>query len=229
MYAEVLLKAFEKAQIETGSDKPWHQAQHLSDVVQEMKGGPYSPKSLDNKRKEALKNKKGEISVRKEVIDALCRYLGYADYQDYLANNPDSKPNDSSEKKRRFSRKPLLLAASIAGLILISFGVYRYSQPRFMVWKGTHYEEVEFDLKKYRVNELKAYKQERIENFKKLMPDCSFQFFDDAGIERLWYGKNKKGELEFFTDLAQHPETGKTLKKITPYMIKKYICPTYPE
>ena len=44
------------------------------------------------------------------------------------------------------------------------------------------------------------------------------------GSERLWYGKNKNKELEYFTAFGKHPETGKTLKPITKYMIAKYIC-----
>ena len=30
--------------------------------------------------------------------------------------------------------------------------------------------------------------------------------------------------LQYFTALGLHPETGKTLKPITQYMIDKYIC-----
>lgn len=43
----------------------------------------------------------------------------------------------------------------------------------------------------------------------------------------LWYGKNNSGEIEYFTALDKHPKTGKTLKKITDYMIRKYICESY--
>jgi len=42
---------------------------------------------------------------------------------------------------------------------------------------------------------------------------------------KIWYGRNIKKELEFFTSLGLHPETGKTLDPITDYMIKKYACP----
>ena len=44
------------------------------------------------------------------------------------------------------------------------------------------------------------------------------------GREQIWYGKNNRGELEFFTSQGLHPETKKTLKKITKYMIDKYVC-----
>ena len=59
---------------------------------------------------------------------------------------------------------------------------------------------------------------------KKITPDCSTEFFDSHGNPKIWYGKNNKKELEYFTDLGLHPETGKTLDPITTYMIKKHIC-----
>ena len=62
--------------------------------------------------------------------------------------------------------------------------------------------------------------------FKKINPDCEYSFFNNDGSVRVWYGKNVSKELEFFTDLGLHPETGKTLKPITQYMIDKYVCNT---
>ncbi|WP_435682498.1 hypothetical protein [Nonlabens sp.] len=53
---------------------------------------------------------------------------------------------------------------------------------------------------------------------------CDTVFFKSDNSVRFWYGKNKKKEIEYFTDLGLHPETGKTLKPITGYMIEKYIC-----
>ncbi len=74
---------------------------------------------------------------------------------------------------------------------------------------------------------LKLYNADRIEHFRKIDPNCETDFFKNDGTEMLWYGKNKSGELEFFTSVGLHPETGKTLKKITKYIIKKYICESY--
>ena len=37
------------------------------------------------------------------------------------------------------------------------------------------------------------------------------------------YGKNAAKEYEYFTHPGLHPETGKTLKPISRYIIKKYI------
>lgn len=96
-----------------------------------------------------------------------------------------------------------------------------------MIWEVDHYEEVSFDPKKYGIGKLKLYKKERILYFKKIEGTCEYTYFDTEGEVRVWYGKNHTGKLELFTSLGLHPETGKTLKPITKYMIRKYICPEY--
>ncbi|KAA1247250.1 hypothetical protein [Aquimarina sp. RZ0] len=40
---------------------------------------------------------------------------------------------------------------------------------------------------------------------------------------RVWYYKNKKDEIEYFTSSGIHPVNGETLKKITPYIIETYV------
>ena len=96
-----------------------------------------------------------------------------------------------------------------------------------MIWEDTHYVEVDFDAEKYSLSQLKIYNQERIDNFERVNPNCDTNFYKLDGTANLWSGKNKSGELEYFTGSTIHPETGKTLKEITDYMIKKYICKTY--
>ncbi|WP_431135335.1 hypothetical protein [Psychroserpens mesophilus] len=98
-------------------------------------------------------------------------------------------------------------------------------EARWMIWQEDHYIEVGFDTEKYKLNQLKLYKEERIKNFKKTTPICDTTiFFNEDGSVNIWYGKNRGKELEYFTALGLHPETGKTLKPITQYMIDKYIC-----
>ena len=93
-----------------------------------------------------------------------------------------------------------------------------------MIWDNDHYVEVKFDIEKYNISQLKYYKEERIKFFKRIEPDCNYEFFSSDGSVMVWYGKNAKKELQYFTDYGLHPETGKTLKPITDYMINKYIC-----
>lgn len=120
-----------------------------------------------------------------------------------------------------------VIIATTFTTIFILFLMKTNSKPNWMVWKKDHYVEVNFNLNKYDLNQLKLYKEDRILNFKQITPDCNTRFFNTNGHENLWYGKNKNGELEYFTDLGLHPETEKTLKKITKHIITKYICKTF--
>ena len=62
-----------------------------------------------------------------------------------------------------------------------------------------------------------------MESFKKVHKDSIAQFFSADGSPLIWYGKNPEGEYEYFTDLDRHPETGKSLKEITQYIIEHHI------
>jgi hypothetical protein len=49
---------------------------------------------------------------------------------------------------------------------------------KWMVWQDDHYIEVNFDTKKYDLNQLKYYKEDRIKKFKKIRPTCEYPFFN---------------------------------------------------
>lgn len=181
-----------------------------------------------DKRLRDIYNNKAKIK-QVDVLKALCDYLGYDNYNAFLqANNL----NEKGRVKASFSntifkfKKPLLISLTVL-ICLIMVYFFTVDQQRWMVWKVDHYEEVDFDTKKYKLNQLKLFKEERINNFKKIEATCDTNFFDEKGNVKIWYGKNRNGKLDLFTSLGLHPETGKTLKPITRYMIKKYICDSY--
>lgn len=103
--------------------------------------------------------------------------------------------------------------------------MYNYiTRQRWMVWQEDHYIEVSFDSETYNMNQLKFYKEDRVLHFREVNVSCDTIFFNDDGSVKFWYGKNTNKKLEYFTALGLHPETGKTLKPITQYMINTHIC-----
>lgn len=119
-----------------------------------------------------------------------------------------------------------LIGLVIVILIVVST-IFFLNRERWMQWEGDHYIEVSFEAKKVQSGDLKVYKEERIEYFKKITADCNTLYFSEDQNVKIWYGKNFDGMLEYFTDLGLHPATGKSLKPITEYMIQKHICETY--
>jgi len=65
-----------------------------------------------------------------------------------------------------------------------------------------------------------------LDNFKKITVSDTTTFFKNGDYDMpvVWYGKSSnKKEHEYFNRPGLHPETGKTLKPISRYIIKKYI------
>lgn len=235
MHKKLLLAAYEKVHSQLLREygaAPSQKAcgDRLSDIISEKY--PYSEKSLRTRCNSAKEGE--EISIKQsEVLDALAEYLEYKNYQDFAAQNSIDKKSEGENKKNKRNSKLLInffqwnKVALIAILIIVfcALGYFYFNRTRWMEWQDTHYVEVPFDSQKLNDGTLKFYKEERIENFKRIIANCSTQYFRKNGDVKIWYGKNGEGTLQYFTSYGLHPETGKTLKPITDYMIKKYICP----
>ena len=95
-----------------------------------------------------------------------------------------------------------------------------------MVWNKDHYEEVSCDMvsnKMSLVSPIVTKREENIiSNFKKIKV-CDTTSFFKLGKPCVWYGKSFEGNYDCFTAPGLHPETGKTLKPITQYIVDKYL------
>jgi hypothetical protein len=231
----LVLRAFAKAEKvikKRGVTKPSlvQMATELSDYLEEEKGFNLGEKSLRTYRgaAEKLKDQSEDISIKQlAVINGLCNYLDCDNYQEFVKRTSGEGTEIKPLAPKRATRwvTPVRMAVVVSALVLISLFIYNYStRLRWMVWQEDHYVEVDFDVKKYSIKQLKPYKEERILSFKKVELTCETIFFNQDKSVRFWYGKNRNKELEFFTDLGLHPETGNTLKPITAYMIDKYVC-----
>lgn len=204
-------------------------SEHLELILKEEFDTKYSDKSLREVHN-------GNTIIKKqEVLKALCNFLEYDSYEDFLRANSENKTDidtslkaDKNDLLNTFLKYKKILIGVLSGVILfLCISTFTVKKQRWMIWKVDHYEEVSFDPQKYGIGKLKLYKEERILYFKKIEGTCEYAYFDTEGEVTIWYGKNHKGKLELFTSLGLHPETGKTLKPITRYMIRKYICPEY--
>ncbi|SRX54223.1 hypothetical protein [Aequorivita sp. CIP111184] len=248
MHKELLLKAFTKVReelVSEGINSPSNNqcAKELSSII--SKSFSYGDRRLRDYYKKAKSRTDGDIDIpQQQVILALAQYLGYKDYVDFQNqsclkkdtkeitaetdfNNRQEKEvmTDGGSNNQRRNNRYFWITISISFLLIISFFGYAFfTKQKWMEWEETHYVEASYDSEKLREGNLKVYKEERIAGFKKVTPNCDSKFFNDDGSVRIWYGKNKDGDLEYFTSYELHPLTGKTLKPITRYMIGKYIC-----
>lgn len=223
MHRDLLKEAFKKAQKETGSDMVTHLSKHISDFIIEDSKEPYGERILRDNYNKIIKSSEEKINLRAHAADSLSHYLGYENYIEFVGKNKSK--NQLEEHKPKTLKYRNTIVIGFIFILLISIIMYNYvTRQRWMVWNEDHYVEINFDVTSYDVNQIKAFKGERIAYFKKVTPPCNYPFFNENGRVIIWYGKNKGKELEYFTALGLHPETGKTLKPITQYMIDKHIC-----
>lgn len=255
MHKELLLQAFDKVYGELVKEgvktpSPNRCATRLSEIISE--DFAYGERSLRDYYREAKSISEGDIEIpQPQVILALAKYIGYETYEEFILKNKGklyfkiedgvdrnveliSPTDDTLQKKVKKginpfakgirSKKGLAFTAVLISAITIATYLY-IDRQKWMVWNGNHYEIIPFDTEMEKNGVLNLYDEDNFLHLKKIVPSCNTQFFNADGSERIWYGKNRKKEYEFFTSLGKHPETGKTLKPITKYMIEKYLCP----
>lgn len=232
----LVLRAFDKAEeelCEKGILKPslTQIATELSQYIEERKKFTLGERSLRIYRGDAIKLEKEEKDINIKqfvVVNALCEYLGFNDYPSFVQNlgtNNIQTTQIPSIEKMSISLK---IAIIISALLILSFFIYNYThRQRWMHWEGNHYTEINFDSKKYANGQIKLYNEENILHLKKVEVNCDTIFFNADKSVKFWYGRNKSKELEYFTYPGLHPQTGKTLRPITNYMINKWICNSY--
>lgn len=233
MHRDIIVSAFAKAKkeayqehgIQVSTNKA---AERISDYISANSKVPFGARSL---RELHTKSKVASESVeikQPQVVVALCNYLAYDTYEAYALSKKGSQgmvPKSAAPLVPKSFISMHKWPLSIFLFILTGSGVYfMTTKQRWMIWDQTHYIEAPFDAEALQNGQLKLLKKDRIESFKKVHLTCNDLLFNPDESARYWYGKNAKKELEYFTDVGLHPETGKTLKPLSKYMIEKYIC-----
>ncbi|PKH52228.1 hypothetical protein CXF68_16690 [Tenacibaculum sp. Bg11-29] len=160
----------------------------------------------------------------------MSKYLGHEDYDDYIKKTTDisleTEKNPVFENAKttidrvtpiKWYKKDvnkLVVIASTVFMLVLSIYTYQnnYSiKGNCIIWKTDHFEKSSCLAKKAINNGKYAI---NIETFKRITVTDSTIFFK-KNIPLVWYGKNIKGEGEYFTDRGVHPETLKRLNPIT--------------
>ena len=162
-------------------------------------------------------------------------------HNSHFRSNYEMEQNESSSQVATFPPKKILFGASqtniwsnaikllgivgiaiLAGMIISK--VY-FNENECMVWKDDHYETTpcSSEVQSLINTSVIVSNKELIKYQKKIQVCDTTTFFNPDGTPRVWYGKVANKKYEFFTYPGIHPLTGKTLKHITPYIIKKYV------
>lgn len=134
------------------------------------------------------------------------------------SKTPPTPPPTSNESAGPKTTNPSLIKKITVGttlFIVIFLGVNFFMKDKKSIeWINEYYEKT--DNSPHSLIDGKL-----LTNIKKIIP-CDTTSYKKDGKICLWYGKSLKGKIEFFTALGFHPETGKSLKEVTPYIMDKY-------
>lgn len=133
---------------------------------------------------------------------------------------------EAIKNQRKFPFKKIGIIGILSILIGFSFfmNIKSFATKECMVWKGNKYEAVDCNEKTNGFVEITLPKDDKlIEEFRKMKVDTKTSFFDKKGNPKIWYIKNPNGTLEFYNQPGLQPETGKTLRPISRYIIQEYV------
>lgn len=126
----------------------------------------------------------------------------------------------------KIEKKKVIGFAVFLSLFFIGYTVKNiiFPEKECMLWIGNHYEAVDCKNEKLAIGNITSVVvlNENLLSFKKIEVDTNTVFFK-KGKPIVWYGKSFDGNYEYFNQPGLHPETEKTLKPISKYIIKKYI------
>jgi len=227
----LVVAAFKKAKEslkENGVVQPSKKAtaEILSDFIYDELNFQFGERRLRDYYNAALAEE--EVAIAQQAVrDGLARFLGFENYTKWAVaqERTDLAPKKNPYPLAQYlGKNKTTLFIGFVALILFLI-VNALNSEKWMEWNGDQFEVTKFDEQRLSLGEIWPMDKNRLTNFKRIAPDCNTSFFDFNGNAKVWYGKNNQGELEYFTDLGRHPETGKTLRPMTRYMINKYVCP----
>ncbi len=249
MKKKLFQEVFQKAKKQSGSVTRNGLSNHLENIFDSKLGMRITAITFVRYYKKYIENDEAITNnPNADLLNKAAEYLGCKNYEDFVTKkalkNNDGKDeedddrviitsNSGEEIKDGFfiwvksNRKVVIINTVVLFIItvIISSDILSKKKSRWMSWQKNHYIEVQFDPNKYQKDQLEIYDQHKLEVFKKVLnPDCTTKYFNDKKEPITWYYKKGKGNLEIFTAPGLHPTNGKTLKKITRYIIRKHIC-----
>ncbi len=222
---------------------------HLERTLQDKHEG-LSYKTFENYYK-TIVEKEEDYNIKRSILDNLSNYLGYDDFSrycsewktiEYTIQHAISKIvitiiNKPLLTMPDFFKKNGLGIMEMAFVILLATGGVVFSNGKktpgmsllsnwnppatnkpFMYWDKDRYIATDSSSLGPQVEVIPMDKENFLFLKKITRPDT---LTVDNAFGKVWYNKSNN-EVEFFTSLGKHPESGKTLKEATEYIIETY-------
>lgn len=130
------------------------------------------------------------------------------------------KSEKFKEKNRDTGKRNMWIRAGAVSFLVFLVCYYFAQKKECMQWTGDYYEKVDCIQE---INSLDIKPYDKIQfGLKKINVSETTSFFT-VGKPCVWYGKSVNGNYECFNIPGLHPETGKTLRPITQYIVDRYL------
>jgi hypothetical protein len=165
----------------------------------------------------------GKINEKSKEVPSLMEKSG----DENLLSDKWVEKGLESKNSARFKNRKGIIFTVLLSLFFMGYSVKNVIFPEkgCMKWEGNHYEAVDCKNEKLEIGNISSVVvlDENLLSFKKIDVNINTLFFK-KGKPVVWYGKSFDGNhYEYFNQPGLHPETEKTLKPISKYIIKKYI------
>lgn len=182
---------------------------------------PFNSNSNINDEDKGRKDEDIEASI---ITGSLISDYKRMDFQSTIPQKTSVTKDNSRTNYVKLAFVFLLVA--IGGGYLAKSDLLKYKG--CMMWNEDHYEKVACD---YEVDPSEGRKiisldETLLKYQKKIKVTDTTRFLNPDGTKRFFYGKNANQQMEYFTLPGRHPETGKLLKELSDYMMKKHFVST---
>ncbi|MBG6129414.1 hypothetical protein IWQ47_001283 [Aquimarina sp. EL_43] len=158
------------------------------------------------------------------IDDSYLKEVPFVDYKteigsdEELTNEIDWDPPERTDPQGVGWKKIVITISFIPLIAAIVFWGIDWKQNGCMTWSKDHYIVIECG--KTNSPDI-ALNPDLLENFRKIELDSTMKLFENGkGI--YWYSKYDR-KIEYFTMGGKHPTNGKTLKRISQPIVRKYI------
>lgn len=176
----------------------------------------YQPRPFNKYLKTNVHSDVALVSKEKESLQGIETFF-------YGLSESKAKGDNAvkSISMRQLSRIGIAAVLFLASAYTINHAFF--PEKECMQWQKDHYEKVDCSVANQgiaTVNEVVPVNEREI-NLKRIEVNKETLFIEN-GKPQVWYSKIK-GKIYYFNTYGTNPETGKPLKPITEYIIKKYV------
>lgn len=229
---ELMRLAFDKAQKDSRETSKSGKSKHIETEINSQ----ISQRNLLRYYNQYILSIDEGIQPNTSSLNIISKYLEFESFADYCHKTfpiveieeakedveiPEINSKDFIKPKRKLHK--LIYGLGITSVLSVGsyYGIGAANRPQCMYWNENHYETIHCDEDLRPNIAVIPVDEQMLKHFKKIEVSDTTTFFE-AGKPVVWYRK-VDGEIEFYSAPGNHPINGEELRKVSIYIIEKYV------